>query len=67
MDQVNLGKTALGRPYHFNFFKGCLTQILLDPVLNTVSHKEASAEKILGPNPGLKFETFSKTNTNYVL
>ena len=23
--------------YHFKFFKGCLPQILLDPILNTLS------------------------------
>ena len=27
----------LSRPYHFKFFKGCLPQILLDPLLNTLS------------------------------
>ena len=26
------------RPYHFNFFKGCLSQILLRPFLNTLTH-----------------------------
>ena len=30
------GKT--NRPYHFNFFKGCLPQILLGPFLNTLTH-----------------------------
>ena len=30
--------SALGRPYHFKFFKGCLPQILLGPFLNTLSH-----------------------------
>ena len=29
---------CLGRPYHFNFFKGCLPQILLGPFLNTLTH-----------------------------
>ena len=29
---------ALGRPYPFKFFKGCLPQILLGPFLNTLSH-----------------------------
>ena len=28
---------CLGRSYHFNFFKGCLPQILLDPFLNTLN------------------------------
>ena len=31
-------KICLSRPYHFKFFKGCLPQILLDPLLNTLSH-----------------------------
>ena len=31
-------KICLGRPYHFNFFKGCLPQILLGLFLNTVTH-----------------------------
>ena len=26
------------KPYHFNFFKGCLTKILLGPFLNTLPH-----------------------------
>ena len=29
-------QSALGRPYLFKFFKGCLLQILLDPFLNTL-------------------------------
>ena len=39
MDQVNLWKRVfkkLGRPYHFKFLKGCLPQILLGPLLNTL-------------------------------
>ena len=28
---------CLSRPYSFNFFKGCLPQILLCPILNTLS------------------------------
>ena len=32
MDQVR------SRPYPFKFFKGCLPQILLGPLLNTLSH-----------------------------
>ena len=31
-------KICLGRPYPFKFFKGCLPQILLGPLLNTLSH-----------------------------
>ena len=34
----NFLSPALGRPYHFTFFKGCLPQILLGPFLNTLSH-----------------------------
>ena len=28
----------LSRPYHFKFFKGCLPEILLGPLLNTSAH-----------------------------
>ena len=49
MDQVKFVKdslwkiwkdisSALGRPYPFNIFKGCLQQILLGLLLNTLSH-----------------------------
>ena len=35
----NLLKTAFkSRPYHFNFFKDCLPQILFGPFLNTLTH-----------------------------
>ena len=30
--------SALGRPYPFKYFKGCLPLILLGPLLNTSSH-----------------------------
>ena len=30
-------KICWGRPYYFNFFKGCLPQILLGPFWNTLS------------------------------
>ena len=33
----NLKEYALGRPYTFKFFEGCLSQILLGPFLNTLS------------------------------
>ena len=36
-DMVCLGRSSLGRPYHFKFFKGCLPQILFGPSLNTFS------------------------------
>ena len=26
------------KPYHFSLFKGCLSQILLGPFMNTLSH-----------------------------
>ena len=29
---------SLGRPYHFEFFKSCLPQILLGSFLNTLTH-----------------------------
>ena len=32
------GYGCLSRPYHFKFFKGCLLQILLGPLLNTFFH-----------------------------
>ena len=35
MDRV---KFVEGRPYHFNFLKGCLPQVLLGPFLNTLTH-----------------------------
>ena len=31
-------KNCFNRSYHFNFFKGCLPQILLGPFINTLSH-----------------------------
>ena len=40
MNQVNLWKTAFkkfGRPYHFRFFKGCLSQNFLHPFLNNLT------------------------------
>ena len=39
MDQVKFVdqvKSALSRPYHFKFFKGCLPKNLLSPLLNTL-------------------------------
>ena len=29
---------CFGRPYHFRFFKGCLSKTLLGPFLNTLTH-----------------------------
>ena len=54
----NLWKTAFKRfkvilpvgPCHFNFFKGCLPQILLNPFSNTLlalSHLEMCLDEIL--------------------
>ena len=37
----------LGRPYHFNFFKGCPPQILLGLFLNTLTHTTMKREKQL--------------------
>ena len=37
---------CLSRPYHLNFFRGCLPQILLGPFLNTLSHIEVSHTNI---------------------
>ena len=41
MDQVKFVEDSLmvclNRLYHFNFFKGCLAQIILGPFLNTLS------------------------------
>ena len=36
--------------YHFNFFKGCLPQILLGPFVNTLSHMIRISIK--AKNPG---------------
>ena len=33
------------RPYPFKFFKGCLPQISLGPLLNTLSHLRLTAPK----------------------
>ena len=33
----NFWNTPFNRPYHFNFFKGCIPQILLGPFWNTLS------------------------------
>ena len=38
VDQVKFVEDSLSRPYPFNFFKGYLPQILLGPLLNTLSH-----------------------------
>ena len=38
----------LCRPYHFKFFKGCLSQILLGPFLNTLSHTLCADISMLG-------------------
>ena len=35
---------CLSRPYPFKSFKGCLPQILLGPLLNTLSHDQTSKE-----------------------
>ena len=32
--------SALSRPYHFKYFKGCPPQILLGPCLNTLSQMQ---------------------------
>ena len=39
----------LSRPYIFNFFKGCLPQILLGPFLNFLSHLYAKIYRFLSP------------------
>ena len=36
---------CLRRPYSYNFFKGCPPQILLGPLLNTLSHLEILRQK----------------------
>ena len=51
---------CLSRPYPFNFFKGCLPQVLLVPFLNTCSHILFVA-KILKTNQGV-FREFSCRN-----
>ena len=37
---------CLSRPYHLKFFKGCLTQILLGPFLNTLSHVSPTLQEL---------------------
>ena len=37
-DFDNESQNFLSRPYHFNFFKGCLPQILPGPFMNSLSH-----------------------------
>ena len=39
---------CLGRPYHFEFFKSCLPQILLGPFLNTLT--QILLQILLNPN-----------------
>ena len=38
MDQVKFVEDSLTRPDPFEFFKGCLPQILLGPFLNNLLH-----------------------------
>ena len=38
MGQSIQEQTSKSRPYAFKFLKGCLPQILLGPLLNTLSH-----------------------------
>ena len=37
----------LGRPYHFNYFRGCLPQILLGPFLNTLTQTVCTLDLIV--------------------
>ena len=55
---------CLGRPYHFNFFKACLPQILLGPFLNTLTHLPTTG--ILNPK-GLTFVGKIPANIDFVL
>ena len=40
-------KINLSRPLPFNFFKGCLPQVLLGPLLNTFSHIKVKTEVVV--------------------
>ena len=42
---------CFGRPYRFNFFKSCLSQISVGPFLNTSTH--IKQHKLLHQNPFL--------------
>ena len=54
---------CLGRPYRFKLFKGCLSQILLGPILNTLLYVlglETSQPNMLEHK--LMFRANNKTN-----
>ena len=38
LKKISRDMACLSRPYSFNFFKGCLPQILLGPLLNNLLH-----------------------------
>ena len=38
LKKISRDMACLSRPYSFNFFKSCLPQILLGPLLNTLLH-----------------------------
>ena len=38
LQKIRSDMVCFGRPYHFKFLKGCLPQILLSPISNTLTH-----------------------------
>ena len=38
LEKIWSDMVCLGRPYQFKFFRGCLSQFLLGPFLNTLTH-----------------------------
>ena len=49
---------CLSKPYHINFFKGCLSQILLGPFLNALTQMWFSCQpNQLTTNPPHHIET----------
>ena len=62
---------CLSRPYPFKFFKGCLRQNLLSPLLNTLSHIGVKDSKYLSlafPSNGTEFsDLLVLVSSNHVL
>ena len=48
------GIKCSGRPYHFQFFKVCLPQILLGPFLNSLPQIQLSLRKTKSNKSGIR-------------
>ena len=62
MDQVKSVEDSLlkwSAPYPFKFFKGCLPQILLGPLLNTLSQMLMADKKGWGAGTDVNSQMFS--------